>query len=344
MKKLFLSFIFLILCSCLTFAQSTFQGEIRTVYIQAKTLMGNKGKEDPNRRVSIYLPAGYNPDTKYPVVYYLHGFSWNDQMLFGADRLNLLLDIAIMQRKIRPFILVAPDAYTLFKGSFYTNSEVNGNWGDFIADELVTYVDAHFSTINNKNGRGLAGHSMGGHGALKIALLYPDRFSAVYALSPAFLGANKEWVQNKTGVAEALRSPSSQQLFTNFDATLMVAVGRAFSPNVNKPPFYCDLPFNRKGEINGEVVKLWSANTPSALLPTHIAALKGLKALAFDYGVNDEFKHIPITARLFANDLKSFGIPFTVQEYIGGHNNKIMTDDGRILNNLLPFFNEHLSF
>jgi enterochelin esterase-like enzyme len=261
--------------------------------------------------------------------------------------MDKLLDKAIRQKRIRPFILVTPDAHTLYQGSFYTNSAVNGNWANFIANDLVEYIDSHYSTLKDKNSRGLAGHSMGAHGALKVALLYPDCFCAVYALSPALLAAHKEWMQDKESVLAALKATDSKQLFTNFNATLMVAVGRAFSPNANKPPFYCDLPFSRSADslmINPKVLELWNANTPSALLATHSNALRGLKALAFDWGSNDQFKHIPVSARLFATQLEAFGIPFTAQEYEGDHGNKIMTDDGRMLNYLLPFFNRYLKF
>lgn len=346
-RKIACSILLVLTLHSISFAQTPPAGTVKTEYINSISLQGNKGKEQSRRRISIYLPPGYNSQKKYPVIYYLHGFTWSDSLIFAADHMDKLLDRAIAQKRIKPFILVTPDANTLYKGSFYTNSPVNGNWSTFIADDLINYVDSHYSTIKDKNSRGLAGHSMGAHGALKIAMLYPNRFCAVYALSPALLAANKEWMQNKQAVSAALTAGKSIKLSGNFEAMLMVAVGRAFSPDISKPPFYCAFPFSPTADslvLNGRVLEQWNANTPSALLATHTAALRGLKALAFDWGSNDQFKHIPISARSFASQLEAFGIPFNAQEYEGDHGNKIMTDDGRMLNNLLPFFNKHLTF
>ncbi|RZJ85328.1 MAG: esterase family protein [Chryseobacterium sp.] len=347
MKKFIYIISFFLFCTSLSFSQTFPKGTVKTIYVLSKALQNNKVREHPKRRVSIYLPPGYDANKKYPVIYYLHGFTWSDSLIFAADHMDKLLDKAIAQQRIRPFIMVTPDASTLYKGSFYTNSAINGNWSTFIAEDLVNYIDAHYSTIKDKNSRGLAGHSMGGHGALKVALLNPNRFSAVYALSPAILAADKEWMQDKKSVDFALQSANAKLLETDFSATLMVALGTAFSPNASKPPFYCDLPFSKQGNMlvpDDRVLQLWSANTPYALLASHVASFRGLKALAFDWGSQDQFKHIPATAKAFSAQLEAFGIAFSAQEYDGDHGNKIMTDDGRMLNNLLPFFDKNLSF
>ena len=67
--------------------------------------------------------------------------------------------------------VVAPDAFSLHNGSFYSNSKTTGDWETFIAVELVKYIDDHYRTIPNRMSRGLTGHSMGGHGALTLGLL-----------------------------------------------------------------------------------------------------------------------------------------------------------------------------
>lgn len=347
MKKTIILSIFILIFNSIASAQAIPQGTVKTVYLNAKSLQQNKGNENPRRRVTIYLPADYSAKKKYPVIYYLHGFTWSDSLVFASDGMAQLLDRAIAQQKIRPFILVAPDANTLYKGSFYTNSKVNGNWSAFVAEDLVNFIDANYSTIKNKNSRGLAGHSMGGHGALKIAMLYADRFSAVYAMSPALLAANSEWMLNMGSVSSILNMSDAKQLSGDFNAMLAVALGRAFSPNPKKPPFYCDLPYIKSTDslsVDDHVLTLWNANTPAALLPTHASALRNLRGLAFDWGSNDQFKHIPLTARSFASQLDAFDVSFSAREYAGDHGSKIMSDDGRVLNFLLPFFETYLSF
>ncbi|MGK4567764.1 hypothetical protein [Flavobacterium sp. 3HN19-14] len=61
-------------------------------------------------------------------------------------------------------------------------------------------------------------------------------------------------------------------------------------------------------------------------------------------GRNDQFKHIPRTCLAFSKKLEQLGIMHYAEEYIGTHGNKVSSEDGRILNEMLPFFNENLDF
>ena len=149
----------------------------------------NNGGENPTRRVTVYLPAGYeNSDDRYPVIYYLHGFTWSDSLQIARTHFDKLLDKAIAKGIIKPVIVVMPDQYTLYRGSWYANSSLTGNWSDFTAKDLVTYVDQNYRSIPDRESRGIAGHSMGGQGAIRIGMLFPDVFASVYGLSPATLG------------------------------------------------------------------------------------------------------------------------------------------------------------
>jgi S-formylglutathione hydrolase FrmB len=75
-------------------------------------------------------------------------------------------------------------------GSFYVNSSVTGDWEDFIAQDVVGYVDSNFRTLAQSESRGITGHSMGGFGALNIAMHRPDVFGAVYSMSPGLFDEN----------------------------------------------------------------------------------------------------------------------------------------------------------
>ena len=153
----------------------------------------NEAGEDPTRRVTIYLPPGYeNSGQRYPVIYYLHGFTWSDSLMVAVDKFDQLLDRAISTHRIRPVIVVMPDEYTRFRGSFYTNSTFTGDWADFTGRDLVKYMDENYRTLPQREARGVAGHSMGGQGAIKMGMLFPGVFSSVYALSPAVLDATSD--------------------------------------------------------------------------------------------------------------------------------------------------------
>lgn len=329
-------------------AQAPASGRVVVTYLDSKLLRDNLGGENPRRRVSVYLPAGYdaNPGQRYPVLYYLHGFSWSDSLLFHADGLGTLLDQAIAEGQIRPLIVVAPNEQTLFQGSFYTNSATNGPWADFTAKELVSFVDKNFRTLARPSSRGLAGHSMGGNGTLRLAMEYPGAYAAAYALSPGFVAPHPEWMAARTSDL-ASRATSRAALKNDFNAIRIVATARAFSPAPGKGAFGAALPrfFGPDSLARRDaVLAQWGAASPLALLPTHLASLRLLRGLAFDWGEQDQFRHIPAACRMLDVQLSAYGIPHSAESYEGNHGSRIMGRDGRIYQKLLPFFNQHLQF
>jgi S-formylglutathione hydrolase FrmB len=334
--------LFVLLFTQKSFSQTT-SGKLTNFTINAKTLQ-NDGGENKNRNVSVYLPPGYEKGNKrFPVIYYLHGFMGTDSI---SSSMKMILDRGIAQQKIRPFILVIASHYTLYEGSFYSNSSLTGNWTDFQAKELVEYIDSNFKTLATRDGRGIAGHSMGGYGAIKIGMLFPDVFSSVYALSPGLLAFVKEFGPNSDSFKELGKIKTHEELKKTYYPKVLVAVARAWSPNPANPPFYCDIPFTYQGDsliINNNVMEKWSQNMPVYMVDQYASNLRKLKALKLDWGRNDASR-FPVQCGMFSQRLENLGINHFAEEYIGNHGNKIWTTDGRVLNDLLPFFNEYLKF
>ena len=308
------------------------------------TYLQNTGGENPNRRISVYLPPGYEQSKqRYPVIYYLHGFMDNDSI---RPNMKNILDMAIEKNKIRPFILVIADSYTLFSGSFYSNSTLTGNWTDFEAKELVAYMDKNFRTIASREARGIGGHSMGGYGVLKIAMLYPDVFSCAYAMSPGLLAFVKEFGPNSDSYKQLAAIKTKEELDKTYYPRVIAACARAWSPNLNKPPFYFDLPFNYINDslvVDTAVYEKWRYNMPLYMIDKYTNNLKKLKAIKLDWGRNDA-PRFPLQCAMFSQELENHGIEHYAEEYIGTHTNKIWTTDGRVLNEMLPFFNDYLQF
>src|SRR3974377_417565 len=159
--------------------QITAKGTVERVKVHGKSLEGNLEGDNPDRDVAVYLPPSYNKDTKrrYPVLYLLHGFTDSAAKWFGFEKhwisFPAVMDEALAQGATKEMIVVMPDAYTRFKGSMYSNSATTGDWEDYVAHELVAYVDAYYRTIPSAARRGLAGHSMGGYGDMRIAKKKP---------------------------------------------------------------------------------------------------------------------------------------------------------------------------
>jgi len=126
--------------------------------------------------VTVVLPKAYRADrARLPVLYLLHGYSDNNRTWLSKTSIEDLAD----QYKI---IVVCPDAgYS----SWYFDSPADPAWRyeTFTARELVAYVDEHFQTLAKRESRAIAGNSMGGHGAMYLAIRHPDQFSVVACLS-----------------------------------------------------------------------------------------------------------------------------------------------------------------
>ena len=323
-------------------------GRVVVTYLDSKLLRGNPGGENPRRRVSVYLPAGYDAHTaqRYPVLYYLHGFTWNDSLIFNQDGMKTLLDQAIANKQIRPFIMVVPNEQTRFGGSWYANSATNGPWADFTARELIGFIDKQFRTLARPGSRGLAGHSMDGGGTLRLALAYPGTWAAAYALSPAMLGPHPSYLPGP-GLGQALRATTPAAVQGSPQALATVALARAFSPEPTMQPFEANFPGSLGADSlarRDAVLARWVLATPTYTLPIHPASLRQLRALAFDWGAQDEVTHIPPTCHIFSNLLTVYGIRHSAREYEGTHGSRIMGPMGRVYQQVLPFFNQYLDF
>lgn len=340
MKKLLVAFLLVSQIIAVSCAQS---GKVVSFVLNSKALQ-NTGGENPNRKVSVYLPPNYEATgRRYPVVYYLHGFMGKDSIF---TIMKDILDAGINKQKIRPFIFVQADQYTLYEGSFYSNSSLTGNWDEFESKELVEYIDKNFRTLANRESRGIAGHSMGGYGAFKIGMLHPEVFSSVYALSPGLLAFVKEFGANSPAYKEVASIKTQEELKKTYYPKVLIAVARAWSPNASKPPFYCDFPFTYEGDkliVNQDVLEKWEQNMPVYMVDKYADNLRKLKAIKMDWGRNDS-QRFPIQIGMLSQRLENLGINHYAEEYIGDHGNKIWTADGRVLNDLLPFFNDYLKF
>ncbi|MFT3701747.1 MAG: alpha/beta hydrolase-fold protein [Agriterribacter sp.] len=347
MRKLSAAFLCFFVSLTFSFGQIV-KGTVIYERFLASSIVGNPAGENAMRRLTIYLPPGYDKSKQhYPVIYFLHGMYGEDSATMSDLEINKLLDTAIVNKHIRPVIFVLPNSYTTYKGSFYTNSTLTGNWADYIAKDVVEFIDKHFRTIPNKDSRGVSGASMGGNGALKMVMLYPDIFSCVYANTPATLN----WSDGINTSLDAFKiiseARNDSDIFKNNAATVMVDLARTYSPNLKKPPFYADMPAYYIGDsliIDTSAVRKWTQNFATNMIDAHISALKSLSAIKIDWGRNDAGRHVPVTCLQFSKKLEWYGIVHFAEEYLGGHAEHLEGTDGRIYTEILPFFDTYLKF
>lgn len=307
--------------------------------VHGRSLEGNLMGDSATRDVSVYLPPSYakDPQRRFPVVYMLHGFTDSDDQWFGLRKhwihLPQVLDRAIAGGAAE-MIVVMPNALNAFGGSGYSNSITTGDWETFIARELVAYIDSHYRTLPTRASRGLAGHSFGGYGALRIAMKFPDVFSSVYAMSSCCLlppGAattrpsSAEKIQSLADVAKA-----------DFGTKAQFASSAAWAPNPKNPPFYLDLP-TKNGEAQPQVLARWAANAPVAMFDQYVPHLKQLNGIALDCGDAD---WLLAGSREYSRLLTSYGITHDFAVYPGDHLNGVA---GRIEKHVMPFFTGKLA-
>jgi S-formylglutathione hydrolase len=186
------------------------------------------------------------------------------------------------------------------------------------------------------NSRGLAGHSMGGYGTIRIGMKHPDVFSSLYAMSSCCLSPTLGFDTDRGKKAEAVKSPDEVKSL-DFMTKATFASAAAWSPNPKNPPLYLDVP-TKDGTPRPEVLAKWIANAPLATLDQYIVNLKSLKALAFDVGTKDFLLN---DSNALDVRLAAYGVPHTYETYVGDHINHVAD---RLETRVFAFFSKQLKF
>jgi enterochelin esterase-like enzyme len=292
--------------------------------VPAPSLRGNLLREPAVRSAFVYLPPSYDRDRerRYPVVYLLHAFGAGPASWLGVDgfegmNLALTLDSLIAAGAIDELIVVMPDARTRYGGSWYANSSATGRWTDYIAHDVVDFVDRAYRTVPEPAARGIAGQSMGGYGALRVALWYPDVFGAVVSLSAPNLVSTNPFGTPGVEAALGVPDPDALDLAGPVERVLW-SKAVAFAPDPTNPPFYGLLPWMRQGERLVHNPRGWDAWQASALavhLDERGTGLRGLSVL-LEVGREDR---LASETEQFAEALAERDIPHDLNLFRGGH-------------------------
>lgn len=306
---------------------------VQAVMVHGASLEGNLEGNSADREVMVVLPPSYaaNPTRHYPVIYYLHGFAISGRDFY--DYMQVPTAVATNAAEGREFIVVVPDTLTAMGGSMYSNSPTTGNFRDFIATDLVRYIDANYRTIPTRQGRALVGHSMGGYGTWMVGMTHPEAFNAIWAQSACCVSPRTETPTSAAAMAAVPRDGADAAGF-GMRAGLASAV--AWAPNPQKPPFYVDFPLAEDGSVDAGVIARWAANSPLALVSSHVAALESFAAIGSDVGTADGLIR---DDTLIHQELEKFGIEHRWETYEGTHTDKI---GARFASVVLPFMAQHI--
>jgi enterochelin esterase-like enzyme len=306
---------------------------VEKIKVHGAALEGNLEGDSVDRDVLVVLPASYakSPHRRYPVIYFLHGFALTGQVF--SDYVHVAEAAAHWASKGDEFIVVVPDTDTKQGGSMYSNSPTTGDFEAFIAKDLVGYIDGHYRTLAKRASRGLAGHSMGGYGVWKIGMKYPQVWSSLYAMSACCVSPRTETVEAAQKIAAV---PFDQSAKADFGTRAALASAVAWSPDPAKPPYFADFAY-KDGAIDPEVIAEWAANSPLAMVPQYVPALKSMTAIGAEVGNEDGLIKDDTAIH---DELTRFGIAHDWAVYPGNHANHIGARFDQVV---LPFFAQHLA-
>jgi enterochelin esterase-like enzyme len=339
------------LASLPAFAADSTKSQLVPREIQSKCFASSKIGVSPIRKLLVYLPAGYEDSTQhYPVVYFFPSpFDSSFRAIFDKQNAQGIIDHAITAGIIGKFIFVTVDMTTPVGSSWYVNSQATGNWEDFAIKELVPYIDANFRTLPTRDSRGIAGHFMGGYGAIRLAMEHPDIFGSVYALHPVGTGSGVKVLASLPNWDLMEQAKSIDDVKKDGYSTIFTSIFEAHLPNPNNPPLYIDFPAHR---INGQLIidakvmdRLRGNFFIESLVGQYADNLKSLRGFKFDWARSDlNWDHV-YSNQALTHKLNEYGIKHEAEEYNGTWDSDVNWGaEGRVTTDMLPFFWTHLVF
>ena len=260
----------------------------------------------------VYLPPSYraNSTTRYPVAYYLHGLGGDETNWTKVGGIDQVMD-SLVAAGMPEMIVAMPDGDDSWYATYNVLLDAAGcrrmlrqgadadrdcvawpHYDDYIAFDVVRHIDAKYRTVASARARAIAGLSMGGYGAVTLALQYPAVFSAA---------ASHSGVLSPMEFAPA---PFGRGLYTR--ATADSAAAASFR-NRNAEKFRIVFGSDSSG---------WRARDPAVLAARLVERGSTVPALFVDGGVGDFF--LP-QSRAFAEAMQSRSIPVQYHEWPGSH-------------------------
>lgn len=235
-------------------------------------LMGQK------RFFQVYLPPSYNAPSEgkrsYPTLYLLHGSPgrYTDWIIGGkaGDSADTLITLG----KIPELIMIAPDGggqpgATSEWGNSFDQHQLIEN---YVANDLVKYVDTHYRTIPDAAHRAIGGLSMGGFGAMNIAMHHPNVFGKVISLGGYYYAEGSIW--GKSNLYRQQNSPATLLQRSKESRKLQMYIGAA----TKDQPYFNDakqftqelttfhVPYTLDVQIGYHSWRIWQVQMYNALL------------------------------------------------------------------------------
>ena len=255
-------------------------------------------------KFDIVLPKNYHDsDERYPVLYLLHGFMQN-YTVWGRN-----LAGAYYARNLDNLILVLPDGGNSWFVNYASNEEGQlNNWEDHIVEDVIAYVDTNYRTEARREGRAIAGLSMGGFGAFSLGLRHPEMFISIGSTSGALSHARTAAAAIAAGIdhRQPQRNPARQARIDEADNFISGIIDiPGFSTQADRTPKGIEFETSEQAEAYDPFVIIYTV--PKSQMP-HIY---------LDAGIEDG---LISEAREFTQILMINDVPYDYMQSLGRHN------------------------
>lgn len=267
---------------------------LEVIQFDSRVLQGNPLHDPTVRSVAVFLPAQAEAGARLPVVYYLPGYGGSPAGFISRSNVWLKFTQALAD-EITPMALVVVDGRTRWGCGQYLNSPAQGNYEDYICDEIVSRVEARFPAPANGVRRIIAGHSSGGFGALRLGSSRQKLFDAVIALSPdsdfpvSHIPLVKIAAVSNAPLAE-IEKMESGALPPPKNGDLIYAMGlsAAYAPCAF-PQGQFDWLYDARGGFREKIWQRWLDNDPLTIVEKNPRAFAPTQAIYLDGAAHDEY-------------------------------------------------------
>ena len=301
------------------------QSRFDEIVFPSEVLKGNALGDPSERPLWVYLPPKYDENTtrRYPTIYMIQGLTgqldmWRNRSPFRKN-FPELVDELFSDGTTPPCIVVWVDCWTSLGGSQFLDSPATGKYHTYLNDEIVSWVDAHYRTLPERDHRGIAGKSSGGYGAMITPMLRPDLWGglATHAGDALFETCYLPDFRQSVRTLRDSYQGSFERFWQEFhtrpafskdsDASLLNdwCMAACYSAD---PDGTVHLPYNTQtGELQSDIWERWLTHDPVRMAPEHAESLRTMKAIYIDAGKRDQF-FLDLGAEAFRQTLERLGV------------------------------------
>ena len=274
---------------------------------------------DTIKKVDVYLPIDYyeHPEQEYATIYFLHGGGGDQNS--GQTKAMWYYNLHSQDTTITspPAIFVCPDgSCEPYLGSVWVNSELYGNYEDYVMQDVIGFVESNFRAFPDKNFRMITGTSMGGFGSSWLSVNYPDKFRACFPYIGVFLSFPDTTLSTWRTMCYEQNGSYNLNYNAGFETQALITGCGAYSPNLNIEPYHVEMIFDTLGNWVDTVLNKWYQFDVSR----KVKDLPGENELSWflGCGTTDYMITYP-TYLIFMDSLDHYGIGYDSYFFEGGH-------------------------